>query len=297
MKKRLYWIILAIAALIFCRPAFAQQPNYKLLKGCGFDRVKNKLKHEPFAPHNGAAFKPADSGQKVTVRVIFHVIYKTDSQNISIENIKREISDLNRDFQLLNTDTSDVYAPYKKLIGNPNISFVLADTSFNGSPDKGVKRVYARPRGNLWERDAVISPDRYLNVYSGEIGSDGYTFTDPWDAPQTDAIYLFYKWIGGSYRLLSHETGHWLGLYHIFEGGCSVENDGIADTPPQNGATGLGRGCDPNTIRNQCDDSPIPMFNNYMDYSDCRVMFTKEQAAMLRSDLFTYRPLAFTKGH
>jgi hypothetical protein len=73
-----------------------------------------------------------------------------------------------------------------------------------------------------------------------------------------------------------HETGHWMGLLHVFEGGCSEPNDRVADTPQQ---ARKGSGCPANadTCRAPGDD-PI---SNFMNYGTCRTEFTAGQYDLL----------------
>jgi hypothetical protein len=75
---------------------------------------------------------------------------------------------------------------------------------------------------------------------------------------------------------LVHEVGHWLGLEHTFEGGCSQTNDGVADTPAIRQPT---QGC-PASRPDTCPSlAGVDQYENYMDYSDdrCMSIFTAGQ--------------------
>lgn len=242
----------------------------------------------------------------INIPVIFHVInsgktstINSDGRNIN-ENLPTsllllELKDLHQDFMLKNEDTLQVIPHYKSLISSANVNFFLADTILQANGEKGIIRVYNRNnRRNLHRKSKVISPDKFLNVYIGNTGS--FTPSSPWLFPEKDAVFLSYAWVGQNYRLLTHEVGHWLGLFHLWGNGggkgdknsCSI-GDGIADTPEQYEATepngdcltcpSLGSGIDKTCDKTNHKPSN---FNNFMDYSGCRRMFTKGQVVKLR---------------
>ncbi len=124
-----------------------------------------------------------------------------------------------------------------------------------------------------------------------------YVAIGPNNPNQYPAPYAGFNSVSTEGDLLSHEVGHYLALRHIWgDGNCSAD-DYISDTPLSNNSNQFT--C--NTSRNTCVDSiggaNLPdMIENFMDYSTdaCMNAFTHEQALLMRSTLFNYRPNLFT---
>lgn len=84
-----------------------------------------------------------------------------------------------------------------------------------------------------------------------------------------------------------HEVGHWLGLYHTFQGGCgAVFIDFVDDTPAERIPAFL---CVP---RDSCPGKPgLDPIHSFMNYTDdvCMIEFTRGQAERAALMWLTYR--------
>ena len=224
-----------------------------------------------------------------TVPVVFHVLYRTSSENVRDSLVLQALEILQNDFAATNLDLADVSEEFRDKIGNPRIQFTLATVLPSGEPTTGIirqqtkKRRFNHRRRKEFQESKIIAPETYLNVYILNLNRPGST---PTGAALTtnnsnNGVRVDYTKIKEGTRTITHEVGHWLSLYHTFEGGCD-DNDRVEDTPAQKKIFIC-----PEEGTVHCVE-PI-MFSNFMGYSECRNFFSQGQVDRMHLYIQKYK--------
>lgn len=233
----------------------------------------------------------------VTIPVFVHVVWNTNSQNISDAQIQAQIDVLNEDFTYTNADKSKIPSSFLDEAASANIQF-----SWNPND---IRRVKTKKRSFGTDNSVkfsskggsdVVDPANYLNIWVCNLGRGLLGYAQfPGGNASTDGIVVLYSSVGsktkypsGTYvnnynlgRTATHEVGHYLNLRHIW-GDATCGNDQVADTPEHNTSNG---GCPAYPHYSTCSGSPIEMTMNYMDYTydACMYMFTAGQGTRMNA--------------
>jgi len=240
------------------------------------------------------------------IPVVVHVIHngEGDVTNIPEAQILSQIKVLNNDYQRLNADASATPTVFQPVAAGIDLEFVLAKQDPDGLPTNGIVRVRGGKNGwtvddeYLLKSQSYWPSDKYLNIWVVNQTDSyiGYAQFPPSNLPGldgfpnealTDGVVIDYRVFGsiddGNFNLDSqfnkgrtatHEVGHYLGLLHTFEGGCTGPNDYVTDTPALSSET---RNC-PSHPATSCNNI-TKMFQNYLDYTNdaCMNLFTAGQ--------------------
>jgi hypothetical protein len=223
---------------------------------------------------------------RATVPVWFHVVHDGPIANLTQEQIDAQIGVLNETF----AGREGGY--------NTGFRFRLAGVTrtdngewlrhgFGDNTEREMKRALhrgGRETLNIYSTEAsfYLGWAYFPNLSDSRLYLDGIVVD--WESMLgTSTTYAGRYDLG---KTTTHEAGHWINLYHTFQGGCNRWGDYVEDTPPQSIAT---NGCPEG--QDSCREPGLDPIHNYMDYSydACYNQFTRGQARRMQDAWLFFR--------
>ena len=234
----------------------------------------------------------------VTLPVVVHIIHNNGPENISDTRVLAAIQHLNEAFA-----NTGYYNPADGV--NTNIQFCLAQRDPSGNATTGITRnisTYTNMNGpDYYSDDQRVkninrwNPNCFINIWlvnsiPGAVA--GYAYLPSSHGSLVDGIIIESSFFGNSYAedvVSIHEMGHYLGLYHTFEGGCIntdclIDGDKVGDTPPDNSTAFTSCGIPVNSCTTDAQSGftsdQNDLTSDYMDYGNwaCMTVFTQGQS-------------------